>query len=63
MTDTVTIREQNNYGRVTYYPSCDLTRLFTNIAGRTTLTEHALREIEDYGLKIEIEQPTAKTWR
>jgi len=46
-----------------FYPACDLARLFASIANTTTLTDRALRQIEDHGFKVEIERPTTKTWR
>jgi len=63
MTDTLTVTQKSNYGQTVFYPACDLARLFANIANTTTLTNRALRQIEDHGFKVEIESPTTKGWR
>tara|TARA_R110000744_G_scaffold36656_2_gene84532 strand:+ start:216 stop:407 length:192 start_codon:yes stop_codon:yes gene_type:complete len=63
MTNTLTVTQKTNYGQTVYYPACDLAELFASIAHTTTLTSHALRQIEDHGFKVEIERPTTKTWR
>ena len=62
MTDTLTVTQKTNYGRTIYYPACDLAELFASIANTTTLTDRALRKIEEAGFKIEIESPTTKSW-
>ena len=72
---TLTVREQNNYGNIAYYPASDLGDLFASVAGTETLTDRNLSLIAkfgrdedgkitgDVGYKIEVERPTPKTWR
>ena len=54
----ITIRIKDVYGRQTAYPVCDKAKLFSRMAGTTSLTHNMLCLIEQLGYTIEVEQRT-----
>ena len=54
----ITIRLKDVYGRQTAYPVCDKAKLFSRMAGTTSLTHNMLCLIEQLGFIIEVEQRT-----
>lgn len=58
---TITVRAEKNYGIEVIYPHCEAAKLFARIAGKKTLTTHALRDIAALGYTIEVFTPTPRT--
>ena len=54
----IIIRLKDVYGRQTAYPVCDKAKLFSRMAGTTSLTHNMLCLIEQLGYLIEVEQRT-----
>jgi hypothetical protein len=54
----ITVEIKSVYGKSAIYPACDKSRLFAAIAGTTTLTQSALRQIKTLGYDIEVKQLT-----
>jgi hypothetical protein len=52
----IQVEIKNVYGIKTVYPACPSSHLFARIAGTTTLTKHALRDIQALGYQIEVKQ-------
>jgi hypothetical protein len=55
----ITVRLTKVYGNETVYPVCDKAKLFAGLAGTSTLTPHAIRQIKALGYEIWIEQQKA----
>jgi len=54
---TITVRIDNNYGVRVVYPHCEQSKLFAQLAGTRTLTNHALQTIAALGYEIDVYQP------
>ena len=55
----ISVRITNSYGsRKTgvFYPACDFSRIFANIAGRATLTDRCIEHIKNLGITVNVEQ-------
>ena len=46
------VRARAHYGRVDFYPACDLSQLFTDISGKKMLSEKVLSLLRSYGFEI-----------
>lgn len=53
----VFIDVKTHYGNKLYYPACDITRVFADIAHTTTLTRDNLDRIKLLGYTIEVKAP------
>ena len=53
---TIIVKIRNIYGEDKIYPVCENAKLFAQIAGTKTLTDHALSRIKSLGYKIEGDQ-------
>ena len=58
----ITIKIEKNYGIEVAYPACNKSELLAKLAGKKTLTTHALATIRALGYEIEVKQPTPKTF-
>lgn len=54
MEPIVYIKKGDQYGRVVYYPDCDASRVFAEIAGTKTLTMDVIKRIKLLGYKVMI---------
>jgi hypothetical protein len=54
----ITVEIKSVFGNSTIYPACDKARLFAALAGTTTLTQNALRQIKSLGYTIDVKQAT-----
>ena len=54
----ITVRIKQVYGKTTYYPVCEMAKLFAKLANQLTLTPENLKLIRDYGYAIDVEQQT-----
>ena len=50
----ITVRAEKNYGIEVIYPHDEAAQIFARIAGKKTLTAHALRDIAALGYEIEV---------
>ena len=57
----ITVRAEKNYGIEVIYPHDEAAQIFARIAGKKTLTSHALRDIAALGYAIEVYTPTPRT--
>mgnify|MGYP000328923528 CR=1 FL=1 len=57
----ITVRAEKNYGIEVIYPHDEAAQIFARIAGKKTLTSHALRDIAALGYSIEVYTPTPRT--
>lgn len=57
----IIVRAEKNYGIEVIYPHDEAAKLFARIAGKKTLTTHALRDIAALGYSIEVFTPTPRT--
>ena len=57
----ITVRAEKNYGIEVIYPHDEAAQIFARIAGKKTLTSHALRDIAALGYEIEVFTPTPRT--
>ena len=57
----ITVRAEKNYGIEVIYPHDEAAQIFARIAGKKTLTAHALRDITALGYEIEVFTPTPRT--
>lgn len=57
----IIVRAEKNYGIEVIYPHCQAAQVFARIAGKKTLTSHALRDIAALGYSIEVFTPTPRT--
>ena len=48
----ITIELKWNYGSCAFYPACEISKRFAQIAGTKTLTQDALRIIKSMGYTI-----------
>tara|TARA_R110002167_G_scaffold168978_1_gene366720 strand:+ start:1042 stop:1230 length:189 start_codon:yes stop_codon:yes gene_type:complete len=56
----INIEARNNYGTVSFYPVCETSKLFAEIAGTITLTVATLAGISKLGYQINTAAPD---WR
>ena len=57
----IIVRTEKNYGIEVIYPHCQAAQVFARIAGKKTLTSHALRDIAALGYTIEVYTPKPRT--
>lgn len=57
----IIVNIKNVYGKETIYPVCEAAKTFAEIAGTTTLTPAAMRQIEKLGYRVLVEQPK-RSW-
>lgn len=50
---SITVSYRDVYGVTKVYPVCERAKLFADLAGTKTLTDHALRTIQRLGYSIE----------
>jgi len=50
----LTISVKNNYGNTMYYPECDVSFIFSKIAGTKTLTQETIKLIKALGYTINV---------
>ena len=51
---TITISVKNSYGNTLYYPECDVSYIFSRIAGTKTLTQETIKLIKALGYAINV---------
>jgi hypothetical protein len=51
---TITISVKNSYGNTLYYPECDVSYIFSRIAGTKTLTQETIKLIKALGYTINV---------
>ena len=56
----ITVRAEKNYGIEVIYPHDEAAQIFARIAGKKTLTAHALRDIAALGYTIEVFSPAPR---
>ena len=59
----IVVRIKNVYGVEKVYPACDKAKLFTDIAGTTTLRPSDLKAIQMLGYRVVIEQQQQPAWQ
>jgi len=52
MTNVIKVEVKDVYGTLKYYPLCEKSQLFADIAGTKTLTLQAIKKIEALGYSI-----------
>lgn len=50
----ITISVKNSYGNTLYYPECDVSYIFSRIAGTKTLTQETIKLIKALGYAINV---------
>ena len=58
----IKIQVKNVYGIEKFYPKCEQSQLFADIAGTVTLMPQVLQKIEKLGFLINVSQPM-KGWK
>ena len=53
----ITIEIKTVYGKQTIYPVCDHAKIFSALAGTTTLTSAAIKQIRALGYVVIVKQP------
>ena len=53
----ITIEIKTIYGKQTIYPVCDNAKIFSALAGTTTLTPAAIKQIKALGYVVNVRQP------
>ena len=53
MDKLIKIEVKNSYGSERYYPKCNLSRMFCDIAETQTITQHIISTIRRNGYKID----------
>ena len=65
MDNKIYVRVKDSFGTRRFYPECQVSQIFADIAGTTTLTDVVLKSIDKLGFKIEYiysgELPTSNT--
>jgi len=51
------VNVKNVYGKTLYYPDCEKSRIFAEIAGSKTLTIDVIEQIKRLGTKVTAETP------
>lgn len=51
------VNVKNVYGNTLYYPACEKSKIFAEIAGSKTLTLDAIEQIKKLGTKVTAETP------
>jgi hypothetical protein len=54
MPTEIKLKAVNHYGHWVYYPDCDKSRVFAQIAGTKTLTAHVIYHIKALGYVVDI---------
>ena len=54
--DILLVSCKDVYGRKTYYPECEMTKMFTELAGTKTITQDHIRVLKRYGYHLTIKQ-------
>jgi hypothetical protein len=52
MENKILIEARMSYGRVLYYPACELSRVLTNISGKKTLSVSEIKKLVAVGFEI-----------
>jgi len=53
----ILVNVKNVYGKTLYYPACEKSRIFAEIAGSKTLTIDVIEQIKRLGTKVTAETP------
>lgn len=65
MDNKIYVKVKDSFGTRRFYPECQVSQIFADIAGTTTLTDVVLKNIDQLGFKIESiysgELPTSNT--